>query len=383
MKKSLLLLALIFGINHTAFNQVIIQSNNKFCFDFYKKIKSNENFIFSPASITSAMAMTYAGAKGNTSEEISNTFYFNKNLDEFHKDFYSLSQFSINKSSDLIFHNANSLWIDKSLKINDDFLKTNKKYYAGTSYSEDFIYNPDLARKTINNWVSKKTNNKITNLLKPTHITNSTRLVLVNAMYFKGSWNKKFQEKNNTEENFQIAKREYEKKTFMNTSINSWYYEDKYAQIIDIPYTDRNYSLMIILPKKYRNLRKIEKRLSYDYYENYITNKVRKKIILSLPKFDLESYFDLNKTLQSMGINDAFKSSADFSGITETEQLYISNVLHKAKIIVQEDGTAVVMRKTSALIESVNFKANRSFIYILRNNKNNCIYFMGKVVNPQ
>jgi serpin B len=369
-------------------SQTIIESNNQFTFDFYKKIKSNGNFIFSPASITSAMAMTYVGAKENTLKEISNTFYFNTNLNEFHKDFNSLTQFNINKSSDLQFYNANSIWIDKNLKMNSDYLSNNKKYYSGSAFLEDFNFYPEKARLNINNWVEKNTNNKITELLKPSSITSSTRMVLVNAIYFKGSWDKQFNEKNNTKEDFQVSKRNFQQKTFMNTQINSWYYEDKYAEIIDIPYSDNKYSMMIILPKSYRRMKCLERKLNDDYYKNYTQKRESKRIILSIPKFDMESDYELNETLQKMGIKDAFNSSADFTGITESERLYISNVIHKAKITVNEEGTeaaaatAVVMRKTSVMIESVEFKANRPFIYILRNNENNCIYFMGKVVNP-
>lgn len=371
------------------FAQEIIESNNKFCFDIYKKInQNNENFIFSPSSITSAMAMTYAGAKNNTLNEISDVFYFNKNLIEFNKDYINLSNFDVDKRSDIKFHNANSLWIQKGLQLNAEYLKANKEYYNGSSYFEDFQSNPELARKNINSWVEENTNDKITNLLKPSSISNSTRLVLVNALYFKGSWDKQFKEKYNTQSNFQTGKKEFQERTFMNTEINSWYYEDKYAEIIDIPYSDGKFSLMIILPKQYKRLKKIEKKLNNEYYNIYSTNKKRKRIKLSLPKFEIETDIDLNNTLISMGIKDAFNSSADFSGITTQEKLYISKVLHKAKIIVNEEGTeaaaatAVVMRKTAILAEAVEFNVNKPFIYILRNNENNCIYFMGKIIDP-
>lgn len=389
MKKTLLILAFFTLISNIGYSQNIIESNNKFSFDIYKKIKTNENFIFSPASITSAMGMTYAGSKGNTLAEISKVFHFNPSLDEFHKDFRFLTQFNTIKTSNLEFHSANSIWIDKSLRIKDEYMDINKKFYSGSAFLEDFVNKPDIARNHINKWVEKQTNNKITNLLKPSSIASSTRLVLVNAIYFKGPWDKAFNEKNNTKEDFQIERRTFEEKTFMNTQVNSWYYQDKYAEIIDIPYSDKRYSLMIILPKKYRRMKCVEKKLCYNYYINYTKQKQKKKINLSIPKFEIESDFDLNETLIKMGIKDAFNSTADFSGISESEKLYISKVLHKAKISIDEKGTeaaaatAVVMRKTSILAETVDFKANRPFIYILRNNQTNSIYFMGKVVNPK
>ena len=370
-------------------NTNIIESNNQFSFDIFKKLKnSTENLIFSPASITSAMSMVYTGAKNNTFEEIGNTFHFNKDLDVFNKDYINLIGFSKNKKSDINLHNANSLWIQEDLKLNQQFLNINKQYFTSSLHLTDFVKEPEKSRLKINQWVEKNTNKKITDLLQPSSIDNTTRLVLVNALYFKGSWKDKFNKEKNTEDNFQTDTKDYVKTVFMNRYINSWYYSDKYSQIIDIPYSNKNISLMIILPKSYKKLRKVEKKLNNEYYSNYIQNREKRRINLSLPKFNIESEFDLNKTLSELGIKDAFTEAADFSGITSAEKLYISKVVHKANIAVDEEGTeaaaatAIMMRKTSVLLENVDFNANKPFIYILRNNENNCIYFMGKIVNP-
>ncbi|MCK5171291.1 MAG: serpin family protein [Bacteroidales bacterium] len=370
-------------------NTNIIESNNQFSFDIYKKLKnSTENLIFSPASITSAIAMTYAGAKNNTFDEISNTFHFNNDIEDFSKDYINLTDINQKKKSDINFYNANSLWIQEGLKLNQQFLNINKQYFSLSVQFTNFIKEPEKSRLNINQWVEKNTNNKITNLLQPSSIDNTTRLVLVNALYFKGSWKDKFNKEKNTDDNFQIDKNDMVKTIFMNRYINSWYYSDKYSQIIDIPYSNENISLMIILPKSYKKLKKIEKKLNNEYYSNYIQNREKRRINLSLPKFSIESEFDLNKTLSELGIKDAFTEVADFSGITSAEKLYISKVVHKANITVDEEGTeaaaatAVMMRKTSVLLEDVDFIANKPFIYILRNNENNCIYFMGKIVNP-
>ncbi len=370
-------------------NTNIIESNNQFSFDIYKKLKnSTENLIFSPASITSAIAMTYVGAKNNTFDEISNTFHFNNDIEDFSKDYINLTDINQKKKSDINFYNANSLWIQEGLKLNQQFLNINKQYFSLSVQFTNFIKEPEKSRLNINQWVEKNTNNKITNLLQPSSIDNTTRLVLVNALYFKGSWKDKFNKEKNTDDNFQIDKNDMVKTIFMNRYINSWYYSDKYSQIIDIPYSNENISLMIILPKSYKKLKKIEKKLNNEYYSNYIQNREKRRINLSLPKFSIESEFDLNKTLSELGIKDAFTEVADFSGITSAEKLYISKVVHKANITVDEEGTeaaaatAVMMRKTSVLLEDVDFIANKPFIYILRNNENNCIYFMGKIVNP-
>jgi len=388
MKKYILILVFLANVN-LLFSQQIIESNNKFSFDIYKQLKNkNENFILSPFSISSAMAMTYAGSKNNTLSEISKTFYFNQNLKDFHKDFNNLYSSNHNKKSKVQFYSANSIWIHKNLNLKADYLSINKQFYSGTAFFEDFQNNPEKSRININGWVEKNTNKQISNLLKPSDITQSTRLVLVNALYFNGSWDKQFKEEQNTTENFQISRKKFEKKTFMNTAVNTTYYEDKIAEIININYVDSRYSMMIIMPKSFKKMRKLEKTLSYEYYMKIDEEGVNQRINLSIPKFKIETDINLNEILQNMGINDAFNSSADFSGITSEEKLYISNVVHKAKIEVSENGTeaaaatAVVMRKTAFLPAQVDIKINRPFIYFIRNTENNCIYFMGKVINP-
>jgi len=383
-----LIICIIFPLIAINLNaQSIIESNNQFGFEFYQEIKSNNNFVFSPASISSAFAMTYNGAQGNTFNEMAQVFHFNKNLSEFNTDYKNL--FTLNENQkDFQFYNANSLWIQEGMEIKQNFLDVNKTYYGASLNLLDFKNDSEKSRITINNWVSEKTKNKINDLLNPSTIDNATRLVLVNALYFKGAWKKQFKKEQNTKDKFQVAKRDFIEADFMNTSVNTWYYQDNYAEIIDIPYSDDDYSLMIIVPKSYRKIKKLEKKLDQEFYNNYINYKEKKQVKLSIPKFNIKSDYDLGETLVKMGLKDAFTGNADFSGITEQEKLYISQAIHKATIEINEEGTeaaaatAVVMRKMSVMLDNVELKVDRPFIYILRNNQTNCIYFIGKVVNP-
>lgn len=367
----------------------IIENNNQFAFNIYNQLgKTSENIIFSPLSITSALAMTYIGAKNNTFEEFGKTFNFNRNIDAFSKEYFYLFNSFQNKKSDIQFYNANSLWIQNKLVINPEFLDLNKNYFSSSLNYTDFIKEPEKSRHTINQWVEENTKKKITNLLNPSAIDNTTRLVLVNALYFKGPWKDKFSKEKNIESDFQVGRNKFEKSIYMNRFITSFYFSDKNVQIVDIPYADEKTSLMIILPKSFKKLKKVERKLNYEYYSNYIQHKEKKRINLFLPKFSIESEFDLNQTLSELGIQDAFTGAADFSGITNTERLYISKVVHKANISLDEEGTeaaaatAVIMRKTAVLLDEVEFNVNKPFIYLLRNNETNCIYFMGKIINP-
>lgn len=368
----------------------IIESNNRVAFDVYNQINvSDKNLVFSPASITSAVAMTTIGAKGNTFEEISNTFYFTKNKTELGERYLNTFGDYNLKSKSIKLYNANSLWIEKSLHLNKSFTDENKKYFNSSLHNIDFLTNPEESRNEINNWVLKNTNNRIKDLLKPSVIDESTRLVLVNALYFKGAWSEPFKRSQNTKDQFQIAKKDFITTTFMNKIVDAWYYSDKCIEVIDIPYEDQEYSLMIVIPKSYQKLKRVEKLINYDFYTYYIEQKEMKKIDLSVPKFNIESEFDLNSTLQKLGMKEAFTGNADFSAITNQEKLYISNVIHKANISVDEDGTeaaaatAVTMRKTSISHFSEKVKVDKPFIFILRNNTNNLIYFMGKITNPE
>ncbi len=388
MKKvAVSLLLIIISINLFS-QQEIIDSNNKFSFDIYKKLtNTQENLIFSPASITSAMAMTYIGSKNNTFEQISNTFYFNTDITTFCKNYQHLVYFDKDKSS-LELYNANSIWLQNGLGLKNEFIELNKKYFNSSLFEVDFIHHPEKSRLNINQWVEKATNNKINKLIAPSAIDNSTRLVLVNALYFKGSWKSKFNKDRNTKGDFQVGKKEYVQSEYMNRAINTFYYSNKYAQMFEIPYTNNKVSLLIILPKSIKKIRKLEKTLNNELFHEYLNNKTRKRISLSIPKFDIESEFDLNKTLADMGIKEAFTNKADFSGITTKEKLYISKVIHKANISIDEQGTeaaaatAVMMRKTTALLDEISVKVDKPFIFILKNNSTQTIYFMGKVINP-
>jgi serpin B len=393
MKKTLILLLVIFqfsSVIKSQNKQIIVDNNNRFAIDLYKELKNNrENLVFSPFSISSAMAMTYAGAENRTAKEFQKTLFFLEDKQLFHQEFSNLFQGIVaDKKKRVEFYNANSLWIQQNFKLKEEFLNINKKYYSSALFYTDF-YQAQKAANEINEWVEKNTRNKITNLLQPSALSSDTRLVLVNALYFKGEWNKPFREEKNSKEKFTISKKEEVTTTFMNGQITTWYYKDCLKEIIEIPYANRDYSMMIILPQNFRKLKRVERFLSVKCMKKYEDKKEKFKVNLSIPKFKIGSEFDLKEVFQALGMKDAFAGSADFSGMTEETRLFIDEIIHKAVIDVNEAGTeaaaatAVVMRKTSVLMESVSFKADRPFIYAIRNTRDGTIYFLGKVTNPE
>lgn len=367
----------------------ITQSNNKFTFDIYQKLKNTEpNLVFSPHSIYSALSMVYIGAKNNTAEELREVFHFNPNIQEFSKSYQQLNLPEKDSKSEKYFYNANSLWIQDGLILKPKFLDANKSYFSASLNQTDFINKTEESRIKINKWVSDNTKNRINDLLSASAIDRATRLVLVNAIYFKSSWKYPFNEKNNYTDYFQADKQTCIEVEYMKKKLITRYYQDRYVQVIDIPYETRDISLMIILPNSLRKLNRLEKKLDYEYYSHILQNKERKSVNLSLPKFDIESSFELIKVLKQLGVKSAFSDAADFSGISD-EKLYISSIAHKANITANEKGTeaaaatAVMMRKMSVNLENVDFKVNKPFLFILKNNQTNHIYFIGKITNPK
>jgi len=368
----------------------ISDGNTKFSADLYKHIKSKPiNQFYSPISITSALAMTYAGASGETLKQMSKTLYFSTNQDELHKSYEILfKKLTDNSSEGVILKIANSLWLQENMKINTQYLLITDKYYNAGVIPTNFIADPEKSRITINNWVEKNTENKIQDLLPDGSIHSQTRMVLVNAIYFKARWDKVFDKNQNTSEVFYVFKTCQTKATFMNNHINSSYYEDNQLSIAEIPYADRNQSLIIILPKENYGLEEIEKIFEKGLIETYFEKMEEKRITLSIPKFKTESTYELQEQLSKMGMPIAFTNNADFSGITGDRSLAIDKVIHKAYIDVNEEGTeaaaatAVTMRKTAMLLDEVKFKADHPFIYLIRDNETNTILFVGRLMDP-
>jgi serpin B len=371
-------------------NSSISNSNNRFAADLYKQIKTEPvNQFYSPLSISSALAMTYAGAYGETLKQMSKTLYFSENQEELHSNFsHLIKMLTETKTEGIQLNIANSLWLQENMQVLDQYLSITNKYYQAGVNKVNFITSPENSRKTINNWVEKNTNNKIIDLLPDGSIHSQTRMVLVNAIYFNGAWEKVFDKNKNTTEPFFVFKTCETKAIFMNNYINSGFYEDNLLSMVEIPYKNKNQSMIIILPKAKYGLKDVEKLFEQNLLPGYFDKMEDKRINLSIPKFKSESTYELQEELGKMGMPIAFSNSADFSGITGDKSLAIDKVIHKAFIDVNEEGTeaaaatAVTMRKTAILLDEVQFKADHPFIYLIKDNETNTILFVGRLMNP-
>lgn len=368
-----------------------VKNNNRFALELFGKLAyGKENVFFSPFSISTAMAMTYAGAKNNTKKEIGKVMHFDSVQNNLNKRFSTLLKYinSLNTENKLSLYTANSIWSQSGYFFNKTYIGNIKKYFFAAIQTLDFKKDPESCRKIINKWVEEKTKNKITELLKPNILNDLTRLVLVNAIYFYGSWDKKFDETQTKKMEFYIEKDKVVKADFMFANDKYNYLENEKFQIIELPYAGKTTSMMIMLPKNSDNINSLINLFKGDNYCKISGKLGLQKVKVFLPKFNITSEYELNETLKKMGIIEAFSPNADFSGMTGKKDLMIDKVIHKAIIEVNEKGTeaaaatAVVIREKSAPAKDIVFKADHPFFFLIKENKTGQILFAGKVYKP-
>jgi len=376
--------------------QTVAKACNQFAFDFYAKTRGDAgNLFLSPFSIATAFGMTSLGARGQTLDQMLAAFHlgddeavthggFGKLIDQFNgagqdpkKRGYALSV-------------ANALWGQKDYPWQKPFLASAEKYYHAGLREVDFIRDTEAARKTINTWVEAQTNDKIKELLKSGILTVDTRLVLTNAIYFKGDWATQFKPAATKEESFHVTDDKTTKAPLMNRSGDYPYFESADVQALELPYKGKELGMLVLLPTKRDGLGDLEKSLNADKLGEIVKGlREQKNIQLTIPKFKIEKELSLDDGLKALGLKDAFiRGTADFSGLNgEKKDLYISAAVHKAFVEVNEEGTeaaaatAVVVATVSAPITPV-FRADRPFLFLIRDLKTGVVLFMGRLVNP-
>jgi len=356
--------------------EATVADNNAFAFEIFKKVFSAKaNVFISPYSISSALAMTYAGARNNTEAQMSKVLHFDLNQGNTHQGFSAINKM-LNKTQandGIKLAVANAIW-KKPGAFNKDYLALTKKYYGSSIFS---IINAD----TINQWVKKKTYNKIDKLLTPGDVAGA-ELVLINAIYFKGDWLQKFDVKNTRKDKFTTIDNKNVDVDMMGQFDSFNYFADNQCQVLELPYKGKMVSMFILLPRMNISITDFEKNMNSKSFENYCNQLEKIGLEVEIPKFSFTSEFTLNDMLKKMGMTDAFSQTADFSGMAPG--LFISLVKHKAFIEVNEKGseaaasTAVVMAKSLP----VEFVANRPFIFLIRDNQTKSILFLGSVLNP-
>jgi serpin B len=282
---------------------------------------------------------------------------------------------------------ANALWGQKGYAWRPDFLNLLRTNYGSGLAAVDFSANTEIARKTINDWVEKETREKVKDLIPPGVLDPMTRLVLTNAIYFKGDWVYVFKKSETKEEDFFAAGDKTARVPMMHLTEHFGYLDGDGFQGLDMPYKGGVLSMVILLPRKKDGLAALEKSLSAEKVAEWLAKLARQEVHVTVPKFTTTAEFMLADTLKSMGMTDAFESGkADFSGMDGKRDIFISHVIHKAFVDVNEEGT--VAAAATAIVRTLgggppSFYADHPFIFLIRDKRSGCILFLGRVANPK
>ena len=373
--------------------QSLVRGNTAFALDMYQNVRLNEgNIFFSPYSISTAFAMTYAGAQCETQKQMAGVFRFSLDPNLLHPAFSELQAHfqKLQENSPFRLNIANALWIQKEYELLKAFVELNQKYYRANLYNLDFNKDPEGSRLKINDWVEDETKNKIRDLRPGGAIKTFTRLVLTNTIYFKAEWQNTFNAHNTKDQDFWITSEEKIKVQMMSQKDRFGYRENETFQILEMPYIRRDLSMIVILPKKKDGLPDLESNLTPKTLDEWISNLNRQQVNVLFPKFTTTQNLDLKKILRALGMVDAFTENADFSGMEPKKELYITDALHKAFIDVDEVGTeaaaatAVSVGVTSMPPPEVvpEFRADHPFFYLIQGNQTRSILFVGRLTRP-
>ena len=375
--------------------QALVDNNNAFAFDLYRSLQAQDgNLFYSPYSISLALAMTYAGARGTTESQMAQTLHF-LSQDQLHPSFNALDlqlaergKAQTDEETPLQLNIANAVWAEQTYPFLQSFLDTIALNYGAGIRLADFINQYEAVRKEINTWVSDQTQDKIKDLIPEGVLSSDTRMALVNAIYFKADWLHPFEADGTQDMPFHPLDGSDVTVPMMNHGTFIPYAKGDGWQAIELAYQGETAAMDIIVPDEGR-FEEVGSSLDYETASAILSNLQPTSVTLSLPKFKFESEFGLADQLKALGMPDAFDPDiADFSGMSERNDLYISAVLHKAFVAVDEKGTeaaaatAVIVGVTSAPVFDVTLTIDRPFIFLIRDIPTGQILFVGRVLNP-
>jgi serine protease inhibitor len=357
----------------------VVDANNQFALNFYSKVsQGDDNVFFSPWSISTAFAIAYEGARGNTAHEIQDAFGFIEDDEERRTSFASVHDDLNQKDSQYKLHVANALWVAEGFEIFPEYVDVAKTYYD--SEIDTVNFEADGA-EIINKWVSDKTEQKIEELFDPDSL-GGVRLAITNAIYFNGTWVLPFDEKRTTEQDFFVNSQKTIKAPMMSRDSYYNYTSTDELQILELPYLGDKLSMLIILPNEIDGIKSLEGSFDAQKIAQWNEELSRMRLFVSIPKFIMETDYDLIPELKELGISAAF-GPADFSGISNAD-LYISQAVHKAFVNVNEKGTEAAAATGITMRESrpPSFTADHPFVFIIQDTETGNILFIGKVMDP-
>jgi serpin B len=373
----------------------LVKGNSEFGFDLYARLRARDgNVFFSSYSISNALAMTYAGARGPTATQMAAVLHFPMEGDHLHQSFAKVNR-DVNGSGSkggAELYVANALWTQMGLATLPAFQTTVKTLYGAGLTPLDFKGAPEKARMTINAWVEQQTRDRIKDLIPEGVLTPATRVVLTNAIYFKGKWKYAFPEAATRNDRFTLSTgTAIGDVPLMRQQGTFGYLDGGSFQVLELPYDASAQSMIVFLPKRADGLAELEKTLTGARVTDWLAKLAPYEVDVTLPRFKVTAEFQLKDTLTDLGMPLAFSGKADFSGIATGEPLALSAVIHKAFVDVNEKGTeaaaatAAMIHTTSAALEPKKavFRADHPFFFAIRDNGTGSLLFAGRLVNPQ
>jgi len=373
----------------------VAQDVNLFAFDLYGRLRSeqNGNLFFSPQSISTALAMTYAGARGETAAEMARTMHFSLPQDRLSAAYAELLRALRPPGGTQSYRLsiANRLWGQRGMPFLEPFVAVTRRDYGAELGLADFTTNAEGARGEINGWVAKQTEQKITDLIPARVLGPDTRLVLANAIYFRGDWAQQFEKRATRDQPFHVSGGTAVDVPLMFAKLTIGFaaQPDAALTVVELPYKGDDLSMLVLLPHAVDGLAGMEARLTAENVYRWRAGLERQDVLVYLPRFSIESGFGLASTLAAMGMPLAFSGRADFSGMNGQRDLSISTVVHKARVDVDEQGTEAAAATGLAVgVRGIppappTFRADHPFVFLIRHNPTGAILFLGRMTNPK
>lgn len=395
---ALLLVVLLFAgpapCQETSPSAVAAKAVNAFAIDLYGQLRKTEgNTFFSPYSISAALAIAYTGAAGNTESQMAKTLRFSREKTKMNEAFHALSAqvLAAGRGKGAELNIANALWAEKSFTFKKDYLESVRVNYHGDIKQADFMHAPEAARKTINSWVEEQTKNKIMDLFSPDMIASDTKLVIANAIYFKGLWEFPFDKSETKEDAFTLLEGKEVKVPMMNHTGSFGYSELPDLQLLEMWYKGGELAMVALLPSKQTRLQDFEQSLTAEKLDQWIGSLRPRKVEVHFPKYQMTSAFQLTDKLEKLGMTDAFSmKDADFLDMTRGKDFFIGAVVHKAFVDVYEEGTEAAAATGLTMKTGMAprpepipvFRADHPFVFLIRHKPSGCILFLGRVTKP-
>ncbi|XP_057613345.1 serpin I2 [Chionomys nivalis] len=374
-------------------SRTVAQKSAEFAVDLYKAVRFSHknNIIFSPLGTTVLLGMVQLGAKGKAQQQIRKTLRMQESStgEEFSvlKSFFSATS---KKKQEFTFNLASALYLQEGFTVKEAYLHGNKEFFQSAAKLVDFL-DAKACAETISTWVESKTDGKIKNMFSENDFGPLTRLVLVNAIYFKGDWQQKFRKEDTEMTDFHKKDGSTVKVPMMKALLRAkyGYFSESFVtcQVLELPFKSNEFSMVMILPAKGMNIEEVEKQVTADHIQRWLSELQEKEVEVSLPRFKTEQKLDFKEVLHSLNVTEIFNRGCDLSGITDSSEVYVSRVMQKVFFEINEDGgeaatsTGVDIPVIMSLTQT-QFLANQPFLFVMKHTQSESILFMGRVTDP-